>query len=54
MAAALNAVVQHLAAETTVGADPEEELAEDYAEDVDATDAEVPDVPEDSGQEDGS
>ncbi|GAB7005220.1 AI-2E family transporter [Nocardioides sp. AN3] len=54
LAAALNAVVQHLAAETTVGADPEEELAEDYAEDVDATDAEVPDVPEDSGQEDGS
>lgn len=32
LAAAVNAVVQHLAAETPVGGDPEEELAEDYAE----------------------
>ena len=51
LAAALNAVVQHLASGTEVGADPEEELAEDYTEDVDrpdvngdveADDAEVP------------
>jgi predicted PurR-regulated permease PerM len=35
LAAALNAVVQHLASGTSVGADPEEELAEDYTEDVD-------------------
>jgi predicted PurR-regulated permease PerM len=38
LAAALNAVVQHLAAETEVGADPEEELTEDYTEDVDQDD----------------
>ena len=44
LAAALNAVAQHLAAGTDVGADPEQELAEDYTEpDVDAEDAEVPD-----------
>ncbi|MFI2707112.1 AI-2E family transporter, partial [Nocardioides sp. CER28] len=41
LAAALNAVVQHLAAGTEVGADAEEELAEDYTEDVDPEDAEV-------------
>ncbi|GAA1969829.1 hypothetical protein GCM10009798_33140 [Nocardioides panacihumi] len=41
LAAALNAVTQHLAAGTDVGADPEEELAEDYTEDVDPEDAEV-------------
>ncbi len=33
LAAALNAVVQHLAADTDVGDDPVEELEEDYAED---------------------
>ena len=32
LAAALNAVVQHLAANTAPGDDPEEELAEDYGE----------------------
>ena len=34
VAAALNAVVQHLAAGTEVGSDPEEELEKDYTEDV--------------------
>ncbi len=38
LAAAVNAVVQHLASNTDVGDDPVEELAEDYAE----TDAAVP------------
>ncbi len=32
LVAALNAVVQHLAANTAPGDDPEEELAEDYEE----------------------
>lgn len=32
LAAAVNAVVQHLAAHTEIGADPEAELAEDYTE----------------------
>ena len=35
LAAALNAVVQHLASGTAVGGDAKEELAEDYTEDVD-------------------
>jgi putative heme transporter len=43
LAAAGNAVVQHLAAETAVGSDPADELAEDYAEDVDDGDSVVPD-----------
>jgi predicted PurR-regulated permease PerM len=47
LAAALNAVVQHLAGGTEVGADPEEELREDYTEDVDR-----PDVNGDVGTED--
>jgi predicted PurR-regulated permease PerM len=41
LAAALNAVVQHLAGGTEVGADPEEELAEDYIEEVEQVDTEV-------------
>ena len=35
LAAALNAVVQHLASGTAVGSDAQEELAEDYTQDVD-------------------
>lgn len=46
MAAAGNAVVQHLAANTEVGDDdPEDELEED----IDEVDADVPPVPEDKG-----
>jgi predicted PurR-regulated permease PerM len=46
LAAAGNAVVQHLAANTDIGEDdPEEELEED----IDEVDADVPPVPEDKG-----
>ena len=50
LAAALNAVVQHLAANTDPGDDPVEELEEDYAE-TGAT-VDVPDKPD--GGDDGS
>jgi putative heme transporter len=46
LAAAANAVAQHLAAETAVGSDPTDELAEDYTEDVDDGDSVVPDEQE--------
>lgn len=53
LAAALNAVVQHLAANTDPGDDPVEELEEDYVE-TGAT-VDVPDAPGDSGDaEDGA
>jgi putative heme transporter len=50
LAAALNAVIQHLAAHTDPGDDPEEELAEDYAETGASVD--VPDKP--NGDDDGA
>jgi predicted PurR-regulated permease PerM len=46
LVAALNAVVQHLAANTAPGDDPEEELAEDYEESSAMVDVQEPATPE--------
>ena len=46
LVAALNAVVQHLAANTAPGDDPEEELAEDYEESSATVDVQEPATPE--------
>ncbi len=52
LAAAVNAVVQHLAAYTEPGDDPVEELAEDYAETGETSAVEEEDPPESPGDSD--